>query len=138
MTQLSPYVNFNGQCRQAMSFYKECLGGELHIQTVGGSPIEAQCPAAMKDQVLHSTLINKGIFLMGSDMQAPGAFIQGNNMAISVNCSSEEEIRSFYSNLSEGGYIIDELRLQFWGGLFGVVTDKFGIRWMFNYEPKQV
>ena len=138
MTQLSPYVNFNGQCRQAMSFYKECLGGELHIQTVGGSPIESQCPAAMKDQVLHSTLINKGIFLMGSDMQAPGAFIQGNNMAISVNCSSEEEIRSFYSNLSEGGHIIDELRQQFWGGLFGVVTDKFGIRWMFNYEPKQV
>ena len=137
MTQLSPYVNFNGQCRQAMGFYKECLGGELHIQTVGGSPIEAQCPAAMKDQVLHSTLINKGIFLMGSDMQGPVQTVKGNNMAISVNCSSEEEIRSFYSNLSEGGYVIDELRQQFWGGLFGVVTDKFGIRWMFNYEPKQ-
>ena len=136
MTQLSPYLNFDGNCRQAMSFYKECLGGELHLQTIAGSPIEASCPAGMKDHILHSTLINKGIFLMGSDMLGPAGFIQGNNMAISINCSSEEEIKTFYSNLLKGGEIIDELKNQFWGGLFGVLTDKFGIRWMFNYEPK--
>ena len=51
MTQLSPYINFNGECRQAMHFYQECLGGELHLQTIAGSPIEGKlaesgyCPA---------------------------------------------------------------------------------------------
>jgi PhnB protein len=136
MTQLSSYISFNGECRQAMNFYKECLGGELQLQTIAGSPMEGQCPATMHDQILHSTLINGGIFLMGSDMQGPEAFVKGNNIAISINCSSEEEIRSFFTRLSKGGKIIDELKKQFWGGLFGVLTDRFGIRWMFNYEPK--
>jgi len=136
MTQLSPYINFDGSCRQAMHFYKACLGGELHLQTIAGSPIEGQCPAAIRDQILHSTLINQGIFLMGSDLQGPVAFLQGNNIAISVNCSSEEEITSFFTKLSVGGTIMDPLKKQFWGGLFGVLTDKFGIRWMFNYELK--
>jgi PhnB protein len=136
MTQLSPYINFNGQCRQAMSFYQECLGGELHLQPIAGSPIEAQCPQAIHDQILHSALINKGIFLMGSDMQGPVKFVPGNNMAISINCSSEEEIRTFFTKLSSKGEIIDDLKKQFWGGLFGVLTDQFGIRWMFNYEVK--
>jgi len=136
MTQLSPYINFNGECRQAMHFYQESLGGELHLQTIAGSPIEAACPPAIRDQILHSTLINKGIFMMGSDMQGPVQTVKGNNIAISVNCSSEEEINSFFKNLSAGGEIIEDLKKQFWGGLFGVLTDKFGIRWMFNYEPQ--
>jgi len=136
MTQLSPYINFNGECRQAMHFYQECLGGELHLQTIAGSPIEAACPPAIWDQILYSTLINKGIFMMGSDMQGLVQTVKGNNIAISVNCSSEEEINSFFKNLSAGGEIIEDLKKQFWGGLFGVLTDKFGIRWMFNYEPQ--
>jgi PhnB protein len=136
MSQLSPYINFNGTCKEAMRFYQDSIGGELHLQTIAGSPIEAQCPASMHDQILHATLIKDGIFLMASDMQGPVAFVQGNNMAISINCDSEKEIRTFFKNLSAGGEIIEDLNKQFWGGLFGVLTDKFGIRWMFNFEPK--
>jgi len=137
MTQISAYVNFDGNCRQAMEFYKECLGGELIIQTIGGSPMETQCPAAMKDQVLHSSLTKSGLLLMGSDMVGPDGFNKGNNIALSVNCSSEEEINTFYSNLSSGGKILDPLKKQFWGAIFGCLTDKFGIRWMFNYEESK-
>ena len=138
MTQINAYVSFSGNCREAMTFYKECLGGELTLQTVGGSPIEAQCPAAMKDQILHSTLMKDGsLLLMGSDMVAPDGFIKGNNIALSVNCSSEGEINEFFSSLSASGKIIDPLKEQFWGAIFGVLTDKFGIRWMFNYDKNQ-
>jgi PhnB protein len=136
MSQLSPYINFNGTCKEAMRFYQDSIGGELHLQTIAGSPIEAQCPASMRDQILHATLIKDGIFMMASDMQGPVAFVQGNNMAISINCDSEKEIQTFFKNLSAGGEIIEDLKKQFWGGLFGVLTDKFGIRWMFNFEPK--
>jgi len=58
----------------------------------------------------------------------------GNNFAISVNCSSEEEINTFYTNISAGGEIIDPLKIQFWGALFGVVKDKFDMVWMFNFD----
>lgn len=137
MTQINAYLNFNGNCREAMSFYNECLGGELTIQTVEGSPIEAQCGSAMRDKVLHASLAKDGLLLMGSDMIGPEGYHQGTNFSLSLNCSSEEEINSFYSRLSEEGNIIDPLREQFWGALFGVLTDKFGIRWMFHYQKNQ-
>jgi PhnB protein len=134
MAQIYAYINFNGACRDAMNFYKDCLGGTLTLQPIAGSPIEAQCPVAMKDQILHASLVKNELLLMGSDMTGPGGFVKGNNMALNVNCTSEEEINQFFSKLSEGGEIIDPLKLQFWGAIFGVLTDKFGIRWMFNYD----
>lgn len=138
MTQINAYLNFDGNCREVMNFYKECLGGELNMQTVEGSPIEAQCPAAIKHQILHATLAKDGLILMGSDMQEPGGnFIKGNNIALSLNCSSEEEIKIFFSKLSNGGKISHKLTEEFWGATFGVLTDKYGIRWMLNYDKKQ-
>ncbi len=134
MTQINAYLNFNGNCRDAMNFYKECLGGELALQAVEGSPIEAQCPPAIKNQVLHASLMKDAILLMGSDMVGPDGFIKGNTMSLSLNCSSEEEINSFFSTLSAGGKIIHPLRVEFWGAIFGVFTDKFGVRWMLNYD----
>ncbi|MEI9912593.1 MAG: VOC family protein [Bacteroidota bacterium] len=74
------------------------------------------------------------ILLMGSDMVGPDGFIKGNTMSLSLNCSSEEEINSFFSTLSAGGKIIHPLRVEFWGAIFGVFTDKFGVRWMLNYD----
>ena len=119
-----------------MTFYKECLGAELNMQTVEGSPIEAQCPTAMKHQILHASLVKDELLLMGSDMPGSEGFIKGNTIALSLNCSTEEEINIFFSNLSSGGKIIHPLRVEFWGAIFGVFTDKFGIRWMLNYDAR--
>ena len=138
MTQVNAYVGFNGKCREAMTFYKECLGGELFMQTVGESPIKDQCPAGQQNDILHSSLTrNNVVMLMGSDMTSPEGYHAGNNIALSLNCSSEEEINTFFSKLSEDGKVIDDLKQQFWGAIFGVVTDKFGITWMFNYNTSQ-
>jgi PhnB protein len=134
MTQINAYITFNGNCREAMNFYKDCLGGELSLQTVEGSPIEAQCPAAMKDHILHASLQKDGLLLMASEMLGPEGFIKGNTIALSLNCNSEEEINEFFSKLSVGAKIIHPLRREFWGAIFGVFTDKFGIRWMLNYD----
>ncbi len=137
MTQINAYVGFNGRCREAMTFYKECLGGELTLQSVAETPAAAQCPEGMQHQIMHAALTKGPLLLMGSDMVGPDGFNEGNNIALSLNCSSEEEINTFFSKLGEGGKIIDELKTQFWGALFGVLTDKFGIRWMFNYDKNQ-
>ena len=80
---------------------------------------------------------NGTLLLMATDCTAPDGFQQGNNIALSLNCSSEDEINIFYSKLSEGGKIIDALKVQFWGAIFGVFNDKFGIRWMLNYNKNQ-
>ena len=136
MAQINAYLNFNGNCREAMTFYKEALGGELTLQTVEGSPMESQCPSAMKHHILHSTLTKKDLVLMGSDMIGPEGFIKGNTIALSLNCNSDDEINTYFSNLSAGGQILHPLAKQFWGATFGVLNDKFGIRWMFNYDKR--
>lgn len=136
MTQINAYLNFNGNCREAMTFYKTCLGGELTVQTIEGSPIEAQCPSAMKHHVLHASLLNDNLVLMASDMTGPDGFIKGNTISLSLNCSSENEIKTFFTKLSSGGQITHPLEEQFWGATFGVLTDKYGIRWMLNYDKK--
>lgn len=105
------------------------------MQIIGESAIAAQCPAVMQKQVLHSTLIKNSLLLiLAPDIMGPEGFIKVNNMSPSVNCSSEEENNDFYSKFTADGKVIDECNTQFWGAIFGVVTDKFGIRWMFNFD----
>ena len=135
-TKINAYLNLNGKCREAMTFYKQCLGGELTLQTVAGSPMESQCPASMKPFILHSSLIKDELILMASDL-VHGDHIHGNNMSLSVNCSSEKEIKTFFSNLEVGGKVIDPLKDQFWGAIFGALIDKYGIQWIFNFDKNQ-
>jgi len=138
MTTVNPYIGFNGRCREAMEFYKTCLGGgELFFVPVEGSPIAEQCPPAMKDQILHSSITKDGFVLMGTDMVGPGGYVHGNSIALSVNCGSAEELNALFTALSAGGQVVDPVKQQFWGALFGMVTDKFGVGWMLSYElPK--
>lgn len=134
MTTISPYINFNGSCAEAMTYYQQCLGGELILQTIKGSPIETQCPPAMQDQIMHSSLTKDGFCIMASDMTGPAGYTRGNDVSILINCSSEGEINSYYDKISAGGYINDPLKVQFWGAMFADFTDKFGIRWMLIYD----
>jgi PhnB protein len=137
MTQIKAYLTFNGNCREAMSFYKECLGGELVLQTIGESPMAEKMPPQMKKYILHSTLTKGGMVLMASDMVGGKGLVKGNAVSLSIDCSSEKEVRSFYANLSAGGEATHPLEDTFWGALFGDLTDKFGNHWLFNYDKNQ-
>lgn len=134
MTQINSYLTFNGNCREAMTFYKECLGGELALQKIGESPLGAQLPPQMKENILHSTLIKNGLVLMASDMVGEEGLIKGNAVSLMLNCSSEEEIKTAYAKLSEGGKATNPLHDTFWGAIFGDLTDKFGNQWLLHYD----
>lgn len=137
MAQINGYINFGGNCREAMTFYQECLGGELNLQTVAGSPIEAQCPPAIHQHILHSSLTNGPLLLMASDMMAGRGVTKGNSIALNITCGSEEEINSFYNSLSAGGQVLDPLKVQFWGDMFAALTDKFGVQWLLVYSKNE-
>ena len=134
MPQLNPYLSFEGNCREAMNFYKECLGGELTIQTVGEMPeMAAHMPPEMRDHILHSTLVSGGIVIMGSDLNRE-KHLEGNTVHLCINCDSETEQDKFFNGLSKGGTITEELSDMPWGGRYGALTDKFGKYWIFNYQ----
>ena len=138
MTQINAYLTFNGNCREAMTFYKDCLGGELNIQTVGETPMASQFPPEAKNAVMHAALTNGALVIMASDRMGKDKTTLGNAMALMLNCSSEKEINTFFSKLSAGGTIGHPLKEEFWGSVFGDFHDKFGMRWMLNWDkPKK-
>lgn len=134
MAQLNPYLNFDNNCREAMNFYKDCLGGELTLQTIGEMPaMAAQMPPQMKDNILHSTLTSGDIVIMASDLNREKQ-IEGNTVHLCVNCNSENELNSFFSKLSAGGKITEPLADMPWGGMYGSLTDQYGKHWVFNFQ----
>jgi PhnB protein len=136
--QINSYLTFNGNCREAMTFYKECLGGVLSFQTIGESPLSDKMPNKMKDCILHSTLTNGKLVLMASDMVSEKGLLKGNAISLSLNCSSEAEIYNCFEKLSKGGIQNHSLEDSFWGALFGDFTDKFGNHWILNYNKNKI
>ena len=136
MTQINAYLKFNGNTREAFEFYKECLGGELTLQAVGDSPMAGQMPKDAKDKIIHAKLVKDGLVIMGSDMMGDeGHFIKGNNIYLCINGGTAEELKTFFSKLSAGGNITQELKEAFFG-TFGELTDKFGMQWMFQADKE--
>lgn len=132
--QIQSYLTFNGNCREAMIFYKSCLGGELSLQTIGDSPLSDKMPKKMKDCILHATLTKDSFVLMGTDMVPSQGLIKGNNVSLSLKCMSLEQIETCFEKLSEGGKVEHPLEDSFWGALFGDLTDKYGNHWLLSYE----
>ncbi len=134
MEQINAYLTFNGNCREAMTFYQACLGGALSLQAVDGSPLADQMPEEMKHFILHATLIKDGWILMASDMVGEQGLIKGNAVSLMLNCTSETEIRAYYARLSAGGQATHPLDITFWGALFGDLTDKWGNQWLLHFQ----
>jgi PhnB protein len=136
MAQLNAYLHFNGDCRDAMTFYKDIFGGELALMTVGDSQMASQMPPEAKNNIVHSTLTGDGIMLMGSDMMEPGEAVTGNRVTLCLVCKSADEIKNLYEKLSAGGKVKHPLKEEFFG-TFGDFTDKFGINWMLQFGMGQ-
>src|SRR4051812_17558384 len=121
MTTINSYLTFSGNCREAMTFYRDCLGGDLTLQTIGESPLSDKMPAQMKACILHAMLKSGPLVLMASDMVPEEGLVRGNGISMCVNCSSEEEITVLYKKLSDGGRSTHSLETTFWGATLGNV-----------------
>ncbi|MGY3089840.1 PhnB protein [Hymenobacter sp. UYAg731] len=135
MIHFSPYLFFNGNCREVLAFYQSCLGGELDLMRFGDSPAAAHMPAEAQDKIMHGTLTTHGFIIMAADGGRVGAsLIVGNNVRMSLHFDNDAEIEATFARLSEGGQVIDPLADMMWGGKFGSLTDQFGIQWLFNFQ----
>lgn len=133
MIRISAYINFNGQCSEAMNFYQQCLGGELNLQKISQSPMAAQLPSQKGAQILHASLISDAIVIMASDITASD-YIKGNNVNLCLQCSNAAEIEKYFELLSKAGIVKMPLHQTFWGATYGELTDRYGINWILNYS----
>lgn len=131
--KLNPYLHFNGTCEEAIHFYKDVLNGEIvMIMRFSQMPENDSCTIEEKDKnkVMHATLtFGQGNTLLCSDDITQG-LKQGNNAHMSLNIPEEAAAEKVYNSLSEGGHQTMPFGPVFWGGKFGMVTDKFGVHWM--------
>lgn len=136
MKAVTPYLFFNGNCRQAMEFYKKCFGGELHLMTYGDAPKDACAsgmPAFPKDKIMHSKLQRGDFTVLASD-SSDGSVSSGEQVQLCIECTSQDEIEKLFAALSEKGKVEMPLSDTFWGARFGTLTDQFGIGWMLNFQ----
>ena len=137
MEAIVPYLTFDGVARDAFSFYAKALGGEIaHLQTFG--EVNPDCDEADKNRVMHAMLKAGDLILMTSDTRCSDHAVQrGEMISLSMNFKDEQTINQTYAALSEGADIIMPLQDTFWNARFGILKDRFGIQWMFNYDkPK--
>jgi PhnB protein len=140
MPQVNPYLNFQGNCEEAFNLYRSVFGGEFDrvARFKDMPPAEGkEISAEEGEKIMHISLhLSAETVLMGSDVGGDWAkyTVEGNNVQLSVNADSEEEATRLFNGLAEGGQVNMPLAKMFWGAFFGMLTDKFGINWMVNYD----
>lgn len=134
---IEAYVNFNGNCREAVEFYAEVFGTEKpQIMTFGEMPPNPEFPISeeVKNLVMHTNLTITGSRIMFSDVPPGIPFIEGNNISLTVISDDVEYITSVFGKLKEGGKIEMELQETFWSKCYGYLIDKFGIGWQLSHD----
>jgi PhnB protein len=136
--KLAPYLLFDGNCAEAMTFYKACLGGELTITKVADSPMKGQYPPEQQNKVVNARLTIEAIDISASDWLHPTRTPkQGNTVCLYISEATYTELSEVFDKLFHGAdlALLDPLREMPFGS-YGALTDKFGVRWMFQGEKR--
>lgn len=143
MATVNPYLMFDGNCKEAFTFYKNAFGTEFsEISFFGDMPPQEGLPPLtdlQKEMIMHVNIkISEQTILYGSDI-FPGTpdFSPGDQFSVSIGADSREEADDLFTKLSVGGKVTMPLADTFWGAYFGMWRDKFGIDWMINFDAPE-
>jgi PhnB protein len=142
--QLSVYLSFAGTAAEALELYAQAFGGsvsEVHYYRENPE-VSKELPSEWADKIMHASFNAPEFMLMASDVlvgeQGPcgvkSLTPEGSPVTLSLNFSSKEQLVSVFNTLAVGGTVTMPLADTFWGAHFGMLTDRFGIKWMFNYD----
>jgi uncharacterized glyoxalase superfamily protein PhnB/uncharacterized protein YndB with AHSA1/START domain len=143
-SRVATYLNFPGNTEEAFNFYKsvfltDFVGGIQRFDQVPSEPGQPPMSEEVKKMILHVELpLLNGHVLMGTDAPKEMGFTVtvGNNMHIQLEPESREETERIFNALSVEGNVSMPLQDMFWGAYFASFTDRYGINWMLNCQPK--
>ena len=128
--QFIPYLDFDGQCREAFDFYARVFNGQVTMRmTYGESPMAGEMPPATHGRVMHSQLDSGNAVLMGADGPPQHAPNRG---CVNIAVDTPAEAERIHAALAEGGSVQMPLQETFWAQRFGMLTDRYGKAWMVN------
>ena len=139
MLRCSPFLLFDGNCAEAMTFYRECLGGELTLTRLGDTPMKAQFPPEKHDRIINAHLVSGAVEVSATDWMASPALdpVLGNMSAMFVTSDSDAELKPVFDRLAEGAskeWFQPLHDLPF--GTYGQFFDRYGVQWIFRGETK--
>ena len=139
MLGINPYISFKGNCEEAINFYKDRLGAEvLFSQTYGDSPMSDQVSEENKGKIMHTSIkIGDSVIMACDNVFAENPTTVGNNISLAIGGYDIGTAENMFNKLSDGGTVTMPMQETFWAQRFGMLTDKFGINWMFNIEKPQ-
>jgi PhnB protein len=132
--KLNTYLNFGGNCREALRFYEQHLGGKItDLSTFADMPDPKSVPPGLENGVLHARIEIGGALLMASD-GPPDRYQPMRSAYLALTVDSADEAEHLYAVLSEGGEIFMPLAETFFATRFAMLRDKFGTSWMIHCE----
>jgi PhnB protein len=134
-TVLNPYLNFRDNTREAMEFYQGVFGGDLKTMTF--KEFQASQDPSEDDKIMHATLEADGIMFMAADTPNSMEYQSGSNISMSLSGDDEQQLRGYFDKLQDGGMVVMPLEKAEWGDTFGMVIDRFGVRWLVNVNQSQ-
>ena len=131
---LNPYLNFNGNARQALEFYTAVFGGELTLSTFADFGNQGSPDA---DRIMHGQLETAaGYTIMAADVTSEMPYQPPAGFAMSLS-GGDDALHGYWEKLSASGTVTMPLAKQVWGDEFGMCTDRFGVPWLVNISPPQ-
>jgi PhnB protein len=135
---IQPYLFFNGNCEQAIEFYRKALGAEVEMMMRFKESPEPAPPGTVQpgfeNKIMHASFRIGQTTVMASDgCSADKASFQG--FSLSLNAPSEQEADRVFTALADGGQVKLPLTKTFFSPRFGMVEDRFRIGWMINVAP---
>jgi PhnB protein len=142
MLHCTPFLLFDGNCAEAMTFYQNCLGGALTLTKLGDTPMKEQFPLEKHDRIINAQLKSGAIDFSATDWMASPVLEpkQGNTFSIFVVGITYDELKIVFDRLAEGA---DKDKRTFFElhnmpfGSYGQFTDKYGVSWIFKGEKKE-
>lgn len=134
MTALTPYIHFPGNARDALSFYGEVFGCAVRLHTFA----EFGRTDGPADAIAHGELTEGPVTLFAADAAGAQMPFRCEGMMLSLlGTSTPAVLRTWFSRLSEGGRVVDDLQTRPWGATDGQVVDRYGLHWLIGFEADE-
>jgi PhnB protein len=127
---LYAYLTFNGNCREAMTFYQECFGGDLSLNTVSENVPALNMPERMQNCIVQATLFSQNLLLVGTDLVPEHGLLKGNAVSLLLKCINDDTLHLIYDYLSTEAVSVRPPFSTDFDRNMAEVTDKFGVPWL--------
>ncbi|MFZ0453663.1 MAG: VOC family protein [Ignavibacteriaceae bacterium] len=131
--KLIPYLNFQGDCEEALNTYKEIFSGNIERIERYDNPA-MKVPEDYKNKILHAVFKAGDVEFFASDVYPGKTLENSSRIALSLSLDNVDNAEKIFSGLSDKGKINVPFKKQFWGAWHGNLVDRFGVSWMVNCE----